>query len=1858
MFLITWLPAMALAVVDGAIEHEENSSSFDHLGTGFPLLGAHAQLDCQACHTEGIFEDLATQCADCHNGNTAPGVTANHAPVTESCDTCHNVDSFVVATSTTMDHTILNGMSCSSCHDGITATGKHPTHLETALECDACHNTNIWTTTGFDHSAVSGQACVTCHNGTDATGKGSTHIATTDLCNACHTTSSWIPITTVDHGQVMGACSSCHDGVTATGKGPTHIDTTEECNACHTTEAWVASFDHSTLTSSQSCIDCHNGTQATGKTATHINTSDNCGACHATGPTPWIPVAPANVDHNEVIGTCSSCHNGTTATGKPADHIDTTAECDTCHSVGAWLPAVVDHSSFVNNCIDCHNGTNASGKSNTHISTSDLCESCHAKFPANWAPVAPTSVDHAQVVGTCTSCHNGTIASGKGPNHISSSDNCDTCHAVGPTPWQPVAPANVDHNEVTGTCASCHNGTIASGKSTTHISSSDNCAACHAPGPTPWQPVATANVDHNEVTGTCFSCHDGTVASGKSNTHITSSDNCAACHAPGPTPWQPVAPANVNHNEVTGTCASCHNGTITSGKSTSHITSSDNCDACHAPGPTPWQPVAPENVNHNEVTGACASCHDGTIASGKSTSHINSTDNCAACHAPGPTPWQPVAPASVDHNEVIGTCSSCHNGSIATGQDADHISTTQECDSCHTVGAWLPAVVDHSGFVNNCIDCHNGTTASGKSNTHINTADLCDSCHQPFPATWAPVQPTSVDHTQVIGTCISCHDGTIASGKSNTHITSSDNCETCHAVGPTPWQPVAPASVDHNEVTGTCVSCHDGTIASGKSTSHITSSDNCSACHAPGPTPWQPVAPASVDHNEVVGTCSSCHDGTIATGQDANHIATTDECNTCHAVGAWLPATVDHTGFANNCIDCHNGTNASGKSNTHINTTDACDSCHAVFPATWTPVEPASVDHNQVTGTCISCHDGTIASGKSNTHINSSDNCDACHAPGPTPWQPVAPADVNHNEVIGTCISCHDGTIASGKSNAHINTTDNCAACHQPGPTPWQPVAPAAVDHNEVIGTCSTCHDGTIATGQDADHIVTTEECDTCHTVGGWLPAAVDHSGFSNNCIDCHNGTTASGKSNTHINTTDACDSCHAVFPATWAPVQPASVDHTQVIGTCISCHEGTIASGKSTTHITSSDNCNACHAVGPTPWAPVAPASVDHSEVTGTCASCHDGSIASGKSTTHITSSDNCDACHTPGPTPWQPVAPASVDHNEVTGTCASCHDGTIASGKSTSHITTSDNCDACHAPGPSDNCDACHAPGPTPWQPVTPADVNHNEVTGTCASCHDGTIASGKSTSHINSTENCAACHQPGPTPWLPVSPASVDHNEVIGTCSSCHDNTIATGKPADHLITTEECNTCHSVGAWLPAAVDHSGFANNCIDCHNGTTASGKSNTHINTTDACDSCHAVFPATWAPLQPSAVDHTQVIGTCISCHDGTTASGKSATHITSSDNCDTCHAVGPTPWSPVAPASVDHNEVTGTCASCHDGNIASGKGTTHIASSDNCDSCHAVGPTPWSPVAPASVDHNEVTGTCASCHDGTIASGKSTSHITTSINCDACHAPGPTPWAPVAPASVDHNEVTGTCSSCHNGTIASGKSATHITTSDNCDACHQPGPTPWQPVAPASVDHNEVTGSCASCHNGTIASGKSTSHINSTDNCAACHQPGPTPWLPVAPASVDHNEVIGTCSSCHDNTTATGKPANHLITTDECDSCHSVNAWLPAAVDHSGFSNNCIDCHNGTTASGKSATHINSTDNCDSCHAVFPATWAPVQPASVDHSQVIGTCISCHDGTTASGKSNTHITSSDNCDACHAVGPTPWSPVAPTMK
>ena len=141
---------------------------------------------------------------------------------------------------------------------------------------------------------------------------------------------------------------------------------------------------------------------------------------------------------------------------------------------------------------------------------------------------------------------------------------------------------------------------------------------------------------------------------------------------------------------------------------------------------------------------------------------------------------------------------------------------------------------------------------------------------------------------------------------------------------------------------------------------------------------------------------------------------------------------------------------------------------------------------------------------------------------------------------------------------------------------------------------------------------------------------------------------------------------------------------------------------------------------------------------------------------------------------------------------------------------------------------------------------------------------------------------------------------------------------------------------------------------------------------------------------------------------------------------------------------------------------------------------------------------------------------------------------------------------------------------------------------------------------------------------------------------WMGWVPATFSHTGVApGSCATCHNGTTAKGKPSGHVPTTQSCDVCHRMTAWTPATFSHTGVApGTCATCHNGTTAKGKPSNHLPTTQSCDACHRT--TTW----DANFSHTSVVpGTCATCHNGVYAKGKPKEHPVTTQSCDACHTT-------------
>jgi hypothetical protein len=357
-------------------------------------------------------------------------------------------------------------------------------------------------------------------------------------------------------------------------------------------------------------------------------------------------------------------------------------------------------------------------------------------------------------------------------------------------------------------------------------------------------------------------------------------------------------------------------------------------------------------------------------------------------------------------------------------------------------------------------------------------------------------------------------------------------CETCHIGGVFKGTPRA------------CDGCHANgkrIVATPKSNAHIVSDAQCDTCHFNTAT----FLGARYNHaNATPGQCRTCHNGRLSMSKPNSHSTgrkATESCDGCHRSISWLPATWNHDATsANHCSDCHNGTQAPGKNHaapvTTMKNSNQCDSCHTYLA--WIP---AVYKHNEP-GTCSSCHNNSKALGKGLSHGVTTAECNTCH----TNYISFLGASYHNGLTAGICGTCHIGGTSGvmGKPANHIPVTgNNCDLCH----TSLTNFAIYTMNHagNGNTATCVACHaTGSaypvltkVTTGPSHQGSTVGQECHTCHIststwlgAGGAMPSNHIPYNVGTACAACHTtGYTAKVTvSILHANSSSrTCAECH-----------------------------------------------------------------------------------------------------------------------------------------------------------------------------------------------------------------------------------------------------------------------------------------------------------------------------------------------------------------------------------------------------------------------------------------------------------------------------------------------------------------------------------------------------------------------------------------------------------------------------------------------------------------------------------------------------------------------------------------------------------
>jgi hypothetical protein len=203
-----------------------NTATIDHALTGFPLIGAHAELTCQSCHVANQWTGLETTCYGCHAEQDE-----HDGRYGTRCEACHQETAW---SDVTFDHNL----------SAFPLTGAHAT-----LSCESCHLDAEFTPLPT--------ACAACH--TDPAYHAGLFSAD---CSACHSTSAWRPASfNLPHSFPLGhgggaACSTCH---------PNSLSA-YTCYGCHehNRDRVIAQHQEEGISNISNCLRCHPGGREAG----------------------------------------------------------------------------------------------------------------------------------------------------------------------------------------------------------------------------------------------------------------------------------------------------------------------------------------------------------------------------------------------------------------------------------------------------------------------------------------------------------------------------------------------------------------------------------------------------------------------------------------------------------------------------------------------------------------------------------------------------------------------------------------------------------------------------------------------------------------------------------------------------------------------------------------------------------------------------------------------------------------------------------------------------------------------------------------------------------------------------------------------------------------------------------------------------------------------------------------------------------------------------------------------------------------------------------------------------------------------------------------------------------------------------------------------------------------------------------------------------------------------------------------------------------------------------------------------------------------------------------------------------------
>ncbi len=548
----------------------------------------------------------------------------------------------------------LEPVDCSMCHDDVLEDHENSIHNQKA-QCFDCHGKHNIVSPGDSDVGEGGVNCGKCHQRISKQYDKSLHgkivhsgAPLAPRCWDCHGSHDILdtqsPDARVDRFNIPFMCGSCHkEGTEITQK----YDIPEDSVLFHYSQSihGYGLFNQGLIVTAV-CVDCH----------TAHNVRDH------TDP-------QSSIHRDNIANTCKQCHGQIEKVHRRVikgelwqKEPHKVPACVDCHSPHKIRNVFYDEGMADKECLKCHSNTDLSMMRNDevislYIDTIDTHGSIHRGV-------------------TCAQCHTGAMPSNDRPCvTVVNNVDCSICHSEVVVDYT-ISTHGTLHNRGDGDapyCTDCHGKHNTKGKLDTKSPSfptnvPELCGKCHTSGGT----VAVRKADTTDVyfaDSYKMSIHGkGLLESGLVVTAM-----CTDCHTPHKELPKDNPNSTVHPDNISKTCAVCHNGIYEKFVYSIHSTTVSEseeplptCADCHHS-----HKITRTDTHsfESDILLQCGGCHKDVTETYFETFHGKVSKlgygaaRCHDCHGSHDILPPDDPSSSLSRQNIVETCAQCHTGS-------------------------------------------------------------------------------------------------------------------------------------------------------------------------------------------------------------------------------------------------------------------------------------------------------------------------------------------------------------------------------------------------------------------------------------------------------------------------------------------------------------------------------------------------------------------------------------------------------------------------------------------------------------------------------------------------------------------------------------------------------------------------------------------------------------------------------------------------------------------------------------------------------------------------------------------------------------------------------------------------------------------------------------------------------------------------------------------------------------------------------------------------------------------------------------------------------------------------------------------